>query len=101
MIGNPETYSIPKGEHGIFPTSDLITNNCCGSRSQLEASGHLSRLLLTPRQTASALAICEKTLWTYTQNGQIPCVRIGRSVRYSPVDLQNWIACQKATGGAA
>jgi len=48
-------------------------------------------MLLTARQTAKALSICEKTLWTLTQQGEIPCVRIGRAVRYDPADLQNWI----------
>jgi excisionase family DNA binding protein len=43
------------------------------------------RLYLTPREAAEALGICEKTLWTYTQKGDIPSIRIGKSVRY-PVD---------------
>lgn len=53
------------------------------------------QLLLTPRQAAKALAISERKLWELTNGGQIPCVRIGRAVRYSPADLQAWIARQK------
>lgn len=53
-------------------------------------------LLITPRQAAQALAICEKTLWTLTQpRGPSPCVRIGRAVRYAPADLEAWIASRK------
>jgi excisionase family DNA binding protein len=53
------------------------------------------RLLLTPNEAARSLSICPRTLWTLTHEGQIPFVRIGRLVRYSPGDLQAWIEKQK------
>jgi excisionase family DNA binding protein len=55
-------------------------------------------LLLNPRQAAKALGISERTLATYTKAGLVPVVRIGRSVRYSPDDLREWI--RKSTAGA-
>ena len=48
-------------------------------------------LLLTSRQAAKALSICERTLFTLTKSGAIPCVRVGRLVRYAPSALQDWI----------
>jgi hypothetical protein len=30
-------------------------------------------------------------LWSKTKEGTIPCVRIGKAVRYSPAALQEWI----------
>jgi excisionase family DNA binding protein len=48
-------------------------------------------LLLTTRQAAKALAVCEKTLWSLTKRGEIPAVRIGRAVRYSMDELQAWV----------
>ena len=48
-------------------------------------------ILLSPREAAKALSICEKTLYTYTKAGRIPAVRIGRSVRYSLEDLKQWV----------
>jgi excisionase family DNA binding protein len=48
-------------------------------------------MLLTARQAAKALSVCEKTLWTLAQRGEIPAVRIGRAVRYDPRDLDAWI----------
>jgi excisionase family DNA binding protein len=48
-------------------------------------------LLLNSRQAAKALGISERTLATYTKSGLLPVVRIGRSVRYSPDDLREWI----------
>ena len=55
-------------------------------------------MLLTVRQAAEALQISERKLWSMTASGEIPRVRIGRSVRYDPTDLQAWIERQK-TGG--
>jgi len=54
--------------------------------------------LLTARDAAKALAICEKTLWAFTDRGEIPVVRIGRSVRYDPQDLSRWIEFRKRIG---
>lgn len=34
-----------------------------------------------------------------TQTGGLPCIRLGRSVRYRPEGLRQWAAWQK--GGAA
>ena len=48
-------------------------------------------MLLTARETAAALCISERTLWGLTARGEIPSVRIGRSVRYHVADLQQWI----------
>lgn len=54
-----------------------------------------TRLLLTPREAAKALSICEKTLWTLDKTCELPAVRIGRSVRYDVADLQAFIDRQK------
>jgi excisionase family DNA binding protein len=52
-------------------------------------------LLWTSRQTAKVLAISERKLWELTNKGAIPCVRIGRAVRYDPADIRTWIDAQK------
>jgi len=55
------------------------------------------RLLLTVRQAADALSICEKSLWALTTpRGPLPAVRIGRAVRYDLADLQAFIESRKA-----
>lgn len=57
-----------------------------------------AKLLLSAREAAAALSICEKTLWSMTQpRGPIPVVRLGRSVRYAPDSLRQWIAEQQST----
>ena len=58
------------------------------------------RRLLKPREAAKMLAICERTLWALTNQGGLACVRIGRSVRYDPLDLAAWNERQKAKTAA-
>lgn len=56
-------------------------------------------LLLTPDEAAVALRISTKTLWTLTQAGEIPAIKVGpakKLVRYDPEDLRRWIEQQKA-----
>lgn len=51
--------------------------------------------LLTTREAADVLRVSERTLWTLTHDGEIPSVRVGRSVRYDQSDLAAWIAAHK------
>jgi predicted DNA-binding transcriptional regulator AlpA len=50
------------------------------------------RLLLRPIEAARELAISPRKLWELTSIGQVPVVRIGRSLRYSREALRLWIA---------
>lgn len=59
------------------------------------------QLLWTSRQAAQACEISERQLWARTRpRGEIPCVRIGHSVRYSPEVLQRFFESQQQEGGA-
>jgi len=51
--------------------------------------------LLKAPDAARALAISPRKLWELTAGGDIPVVRIGRSVRYDPSDLRAWIDDRK------
>jgi len=57
-----------------------------------------SALLLTPRQAAEALAISPRKLWSMTASGEIPHIRLGRSLRYPTAGLRRWIDQQKQEG---
>ena len=58
------------------------------------------RMLLTSREAARALAISPRKLWELTKCGAVPCIRIGRTVRYDPNDLRDYIARQKTKRSA-
>jgi excisionase family DNA binding protein len=59
------------------------------------ASAPALQALLTARQTAKILNICDRKLWELTNSKQIPHVRIGRAVRYDPRDLDAWLERRK------
>ena len=64
------------------------------------------RLLLKPKEAALALSICERTLATIVQRGEIPIIRVpdrglqARAIRYAVDDLRAWIEKQKAAAEA-
>jgi excisionase family DNA binding protein len=49
-------------------------------------------LLVKPDEAAKLLSISSRTLWTLTREGVVPCVRLGKSVRYSLQTLRDVIA---------
>jgi len=51
--------------------------------------------LLRAKEAAELLAISERKLWELTNAGRVPCLRIGRAVRYDCQDLLAWIQRQK------
>lgn len=75
--------------------------NGIGGRLLSEQAPVTPQLLLRPDEAAKALAISPRSLWTRMDRGEIPCVRIGRSVRYDLADLQAWIEAQKKGRQAA
>ena len=60
-----------------------------------KASNPKIKLLLKPCDAAETLSISPRKLWAMTNAGEIPCVRFGKSVRYDPADLREWIDSQK------
>lgn len=56
-------------------------------------------ILLTPRDAAAQLAISPRKLWALTASGDVPCVRIGRSVRYHAADLATYIDAKRSNRG--
>lgn len=65
---------------------------------QKNGAGEKLVLALRPRDAAKALNIGERLLWSKTNSGEIPHVRIGRSVLY-PIDLlREWLAQQAKKG---
>ncbi len=61
----------------------------------------IPKFALNPREAAESLSLSERKLWELTQSGEIPCFRIGRSVRYSTEQLRVWVESQRADTGLA
>jgi excisionase family DNA binding protein len=59
-------------------------------------SSTIQPALLTVRQAAAYLAICERKLWELTKQRRIPAVKIGcRCIRYDVSDLDRFIQAAK------
>lgn len=50
------------------------------------------RLALTPAEAARALGIGVRLLWSETNQGRIPHLRVGRRVLYPIAELEEWLA---------
>lgn len=55
-------------------------------------------MALRPREAAKVLGIGARLLWSETNAGRIPHVRIGRAVIYPLDALREWLAAQAAKG---
>ena len=54
------------------------------------------KLLLSARDAAKTMGVCEKTLWNFSQpRGTIPSLKIGTRTLYDLSDLRAWIDEQK------
>lgn len=62
----------------------------------------IPRLALRPKETAIALGMSEKALWSRTYpRGDIPAVKIGSRVVYFPHQIQEWADQELAKQQAA
>ena len=58
------------------------------------------KLSLSAAEAAAALGISERALWTRTNSGEVPHVRIGSRILYPVRELEQWLAAQTQGGGA-
>jgi excisionase family DNA binding protein len=56
-------------------------------------------LLVDVPAASKLLGISDRTLWSMTKAGEVPCVRLRRRVLYAPQALRDWVAA-RAEGGA-
>jgi hypothetical protein len=61
------------------------------------ASNPTLKLLVKPSDAAEALSISPRKLWAMTNSGEIPCLRLGRAVRYDPQGDCTISYCPKRT----
>jgi excisionase family DNA binding protein len=62
------------------------------------AAAESLRLLVTAREAADALCVSERKLFSMTKAGEIPCLKMGRAVRYALADLQTFIDRRRQLG---
>jgi len=62
------------------------------------APGARSLQLVSSREAAERLSVCERTVWTLQNSGELPSVRIGRCIRFDLDDLSAWVEARKRGG---
>lgn len=72
-----------------------------GRAAARAGEGGALRPLLTLREAASLLRVCDKTIWNLTKRGKLAAVRIGVSVRYDADDVRDFIERQKGSRASA
>jgi excisionase family DNA binding protein len=61
----------------------------------VSASSVMPRALFTAEEVADALVISETLVRQLTLDGELPCRRIGRLVRYTIADIEMFIASRE------
>jgi excisionase family DNA binding protein len=81
---NTETLALPRQGP---PTNSLLEDRSSGPR-------RLDGPLLRPEQAAELLAV--KPSWVYdaVRTGRLPCLRVGRHIRFTRTMLENWLTDQ-------
>ena len=51
--------------------------------------------LLTARELAQRWHVSEKTLRRWMASERLPCIRVGRLVRFEPGDVSRWLSARK------
>jgi excisionase family DNA binding protein len=71
-----------------------MTTNTPQDRQPSTTSRRLDGPLLRPDQAAALLAV--KTSWIYdaVRTGSLPCIRVGRHIRFTRTMLEEWLERQ-------
>ena len=51
--------------------------------------------LLTVREVADLLRVAEKTVRRWVAQRRLPCVRLGRAIRFARGDVFRWVSARK------
>jgi excisionase family DNA binding protein len=62
-----------------------------GPRLASEPPAHRSEPLLRPTEVARLLACSSKTVYAWAASGVLPCVRLGRLVRFRADDVRQFV----------
>ncbi len=66
-------------------------NTATATTSEAPSTNSIAPLALRAREAAKVLGISERALWTATNAGQVPHVRVGRVTLYSIRALEEWL----------
>jgi excisionase family DNA binding protein len=65
--------------------------------SELASAADRSEPLLRPAEVARLLACSSKTVYAWASSGFLPCVRLGRLVRFRALDVKRFVEAHAET----
>ena len=71
------------------------------SRYDNEKEGLLSEPLLKPKDAAELLSVRPSWVYEAVRTGRLPCIKVGRHLRFVRSDLERWVAEQREPARAA
>jgi len=77
------------------PTRSELTVHRQLELDQSPPRPNLNEPLLTPQEAAALLAVRVSWIYDAVRGDRLPCVRVGRHVRFLRTDLERWIADQR------
>lgn len=75
--------------------------NMTDQQLSLDVSSRFARLaepLLTSQDAAELLSVRASWIYEAVRDGRLPCVRIGRHIRFLRGDLERWVSEQRDAG---
>jgi len=66
-----------------------------------EAEVSLSEPLLKAADAARLLAVRQSWVYEAVRTGRLPCIRVGRHIRFTRTDLEAWLREQREPGRVA
>lgn len=84
------------------PIATQAARMLAGSTGGKKVHPDHTALLIDAKSAAAMLSLGSRTIWSLTKCNAIPSRRIGRSVRYCPIELRAWITagCPTEPGAA-
>ena len=70
----------------------MTTESAATANKPGDTGGDPLRMALRAKEAAKSLGIGERKLWSLTNRGEIPHIRIGRMLRYPVRELEEWIS---------
>jgi excisionase family DNA binding protein len=61
-----------------------------------EAVSPLAEPLLTPAEAAALLSVRRSWVYDAARQGDLPCVRVGRHLRFLRSDLEAWVTSRRS-----
>lgn len=74
----------------------VVSHMECGTRESIAADEAAVPQLLTVRDVAKLLQVHEKTIYAWVSRGELPCVRVGKCLRFDPSAVSRWLQARKA-----